>query len=250
MKKKIFPILIQAGSNILALWFVFVKQEGFFIDVLKKFDINTQAAQRGVLAAVAVLFASLAIHFLEWLIFEIVFKPVEIKVNFKNINNNQIKKLAINYSKSTMLEAKAVYFFHINISGGNKLTNILLNILKSDIIIKYRPKYYQTEISNGWINEKPTDQNFVYKDIKDNTRIYWTHVVQKSGEIEEDSIDLRPELIICPTNFNSPKSQVEYVIGSHYYSLKILRLVFKIINRYLVKIDSNKLKINLKEEKN
>lgn len=65
-----------------------------------------------------------------------------------------------------MLEAKAVYLFHINISGGNKLTNILLNCLKSDIIIKYRPEYYQTEISNGWIDEKPSNQNFVYKDKK------------------------------------------------------------------------------------
>ncbi|MFM9535493.1 hypothetical protein [Lysinibacillus sp. IITD104] len=249
MKKKIVPILIQAGSNILALWFVFVKQEGFFISVLQKFDINTQAAQRGILAALAVLFASLTINFLEWLIFEIIFKPVEIKVNFKNIKNNQIKKLLINYSASKMLEAKAVYLFHINISGGNKLTNILLNCLKSDIIIKYRPEYYQTEISNGWIDEKPSNQNFVYKDKKENTRIYWTHVVQKSGEIE-DSIELRPELIICPTNFNSPKSQVEYVIGSHYHSFKILRFVFKIINRYLVKIDSNKLQIMLKEERN
>jgi len=134
LKKKIVPILIQAGSNILALWFVFVKQEGFFISVLQKFDINTQAAQRGILAALAVLFASLTINFLEWLIFEIIFKPVEIKVNFKNIKNNQIKKLLINYSASKMLEAKAVYLFHINISGGNKLTNILLNCLKKRIL--------------------------------------------------------------------------------------------------------------------
>lgn len=249
MKKKIIPILIQAGSNILALWFVFIKQESFFVGLLNKFGVDTPAAQRGILAALAVLVASLTINFLEWLVFEVIFKPVEIKVNFKSVakGNKTIKTVPINYSASSM-DIRSNFFLNIEVSGGNKITNTLLNYLKSDIIIRYRPKYYQTEITNGWIDEKPSEQNFVYKDKKENVRVYWTHIVQNSGEIE-DSIGLKPELIIVPTNFSSPKSQVEYLVGSHYNRLFIFRLLFKLINRYLVKIDNNKLKITLKEEK-
>lgn len=250
MKKKIIPILIQAGSNILALWFVFVKQEGFFIDLLIKAGVDTPAAQRGIMAALAVLVASLTINFLEWLVFEVIFKPVEIKVNFKSVSksNNTIKNIPISYS-STSMDVRSNFFLNIEVSGGNKITNTLLNYFKSDIIIRYRPKYYQTEITNGWIDEKPSEQNFVYKDKKENVRIYWSHLVQDSGKIE-DSIGLKPELIIVPMNFNSPKSQVEYLIGSHYNRFFIPRMLFKLVSRYLVKIDNNKLKITLKEEKN
>ena len=176
MKNRFVTLIIQAIANIGALWFVFVKKNSWFVSVLTQLGVDNPKAQVGILGAITLLVATSTVIFLEWLTFEIFFKPVKIDVGFRNPSGkNSIKNLSLKYDSSNMVDIQAIYKLHVSISDGNKITNKILNFIKSDLIIIYRPKYYDTEITNGWLSQSTMNIENVYKDKHHNARIYWTH---------------------------------------------------------------------------
>lgn len=246
MKNKLISIIIQTIANVFALWFVFVKKDTWFISVVKNIGIDNEKAQVGILAALSILLSNLIILFLEWLMFEIIFKPIYIEVGFRNSNGDRaIKQLAVEYTDTGLMDVQKSYQLYISVSEGNKITNSILAFLKSDLKIVYRPKYYDTEIVNGWISTATISLENVYKDKRDNTRVYWSHMIEGASRIE-DSIIISPKLIVKPKNFDGRKCKIELKIGSHSKRNPIFRIIFKMVYIKLVKVDFQKLTINLK----
>jgi hypothetical protein len=246
MKNKLISIIIQTIANVFALWFVFVKKDKWFISVVEKIGIDNEKAQVGILAALSILLSNIIILFFEWLLFEVIFKPIYIEVGFRNSNGDRsIKQLAVEYSNTGIMDAQKSYQLNISVSEGNKITNSILGFLKSDLIIVYRPKYYDTEIINGWISSETISIENVYKDKRENTRVYWSHMVEGASRIE-DSVIISPKLIVKPKNFDGRKCKIELKLGSHSNRNPIFRVIFKLVYLKLVKVDFQKLTINLK----
>lgn len=246
MKNKLISIIIQTIANVFVLWFVFVNKDTWFISVLKNIGIDNEKAQVGILAALSILLSNFIIIFIEWLLFEIIFKPIYIEVGFRNSNGDRaIKQLAVEYADTGIMDVQKSYQLYISVSEGNKITNSILAFLKSDLIIVYRPKYYDTEIVNGWISTTNISLENVYKDKRDNTRVYWSHMIEGASRIE-DSIIISPKLIVKPKNFDGRKCKIELKLGSHSKRNPIFRIIFKMVYLKLVKVDFQKLTINLK----
>ena len=247
MKNRLVSLAIQTIANVVALWFIFVKKNSYFVSLLNKIGIHDQKAQIGILAAFTTLITSLVIIFLEWLVFEIIFKPVKLEISFRNPSGkNPIKKLNIEYNSHNTLDIQRPYKLHISVSEGNKITNKILNLLKSDLVLSYRPKYYDTEITNGWLSETNMSSDNIYKDKKNNTRIYWSHILEGAGNIESPLITVS-ELIVKPKNFDGYKCQVELRMGSHSRRNPLIRSIFKVIYLKLVIVDTKKLTLYLKK---
>ncbi|AQQ54758.1 hypothetical protein [Planococcus lenghuensis] len=246
MKNKVVSIFIQTMANVFALWFVFVKKDSWFVSVLMNLGIDSPKAQVGILAALSILLSSIIVLFLEWMLFEIIFKPVHINVSFRNSNGDRaIKQLVVEYSDTTILDVQQSYQLNVSVSEGNKITNSILAFLKSDLVIIYRPSYYDTEIVNGWISKETISAENVYKDKRGNTRVYWSHMVEGANRID-DSVVVSPRLIVKPKNFDGRKCRIELKLGSHSKTNPILRVIFKMIYLKLVKMNLKRLTINLK----
>ncbi|HHW38321.1 MAG TPA: hypothetical protein GXX18_13955 [Bacillales bacterium] len=250
MKNRILTIVIQTVANLFALWFIFVKKNNWFVTSLKSIGIDNEKAQVGILAALAILISSIIIILLEWLIFEIFLKPVNIEISFRNSKGDKpIKQLTVKYRDSKdIINTQESYKIHISVSGGNRITNSLISLIKGDLIVVYRPKYYDTEIVNGWISQSSMSIDNVYKDKKENIRIYWSHVVEGAYNLDEPII-ISPELIIKPKNLHGEKCHIEIKIGTHYKANAIFRIIFKVVHLKLVKIKVQKLILNLKKVK-
>jgi len=247
MKNRLTSIFVQTIGNIFALWVVFVKKNSWFTFILSKVGINNSKAQVGILAALAILLSNLIIMFLEWLFFEIIFKPIKIELSFRNsLGNKPIKHLTLEYRSQNAIDLQKSYKLHISVSEGNKITNRIVNFIKSDIIVVYRPKYYDTEIVNGWLSQTEMSPDNVYKDKKNNTRVYWSHVLEGASRID-DSLIIVPELIVKPKSLEGYKCQVELRIGSHSKRNKFFRVIFKMVYFKLITVNTKKLTIYLKK---
>lgn len=246
MKNRLISIIIQTIANVFALWFVLVKKEKWFISGVEKLGLDNEKVQVGILATLTILLSNIIILFLEWLFFEIIFKPIYIEVGFRNSNGDRaIKQLAVEYTENNVIDVQKSYQLNISVSEGNKITNSILAFLKSDLIVLYRPKYYDTEIVNGWISSVTISVENVYKDKRENTRVFWSHIIEGASRMDEPII-ISPKLIVKPKNFEGRKCNIELKLGSHSKRNPIFRFIFKMVYLKLVRIDFQKLTINLK----
>lgn len=250
MKDRILEAAIQAIATLFVLWFIFVVNEKNAKKILEKVNIVDEEVQISILLTTAVFVATILIVFLEWLIFKWLFKPVVISMGFRNSKGDSaIKQLSITLKDENDMEVKKNYIVHIEVAGGNKLTNMFLSFLKSDIVIKYNPNEYDTEISKGYLSKKLEHGSRVYRDQKESIRIYWSDMVEGAGGISEP-LSLSPEFTISPKTFYSNICQAELRVGTHSQRNWIIRLIFKISSVFLLKVERKVLILNLKKVKN
>ncbi|KKE78269.1 hypothetical protein DTX80_11790 [Bacilli bacterium] len=246
MKNRFVTIFIQTIANIFALWFVFISQNTWFVSVLVQLNITNQKAQLGILAALAILLSNIIIILSEWLFFEVIFKPVDLMVSFRNgRGGNHIKQITLEYNENSMMNVQKTYTIHTTISGGNMVTNKIVSFLKSDLVLIYRPNLYDTDVVHGWISEDNLTEDMVFKDKKGNVRVNWSESINGASRID-DNLIITNEFTVKPKSLDGLKCQLEIKLGSHSKRNFLFRIIFKMIYLKLVNIKVNKLTLNLK----
>lgn len=241
MRDRIIAIIIKTFSDVLAIWLLFSLANNSLIQFLNDHGFSDPKASLGVISAITLSVSGLLIICLELLFFHVLFKPLLIEVGFVNRSNRKLTKEKLK-ATTTPMDCQTELKLDIAISGGNLLTNLLLNALGSDLVIKYRPDAYDTEITHGWSN-LPL-QN-LYK-IRGQIRYYWTDSLRGHNTIgEDDAIILRPEIIIKPKRFDVHKCNVEVKLLSSRKRIIPLRLIFFLLKIFLVKYEVKAFKIIL-----
>lgn len=234
MKDKIITIIIKTFSDVIAVLIIFSMLNNPIIEYLKNIGLTDSKAQLTILSTISVCISSIILIFLEVILFCIIFKPINIEISFLNSKDKIIKCEKLKTDDKNLMNIKANFKLNIKIYGGNKITNSLLNIIGSDVVVLYRPKAYDTEISNGWINV--SSQN-LYKDKKEQVRYYWTDsLIGQDSISEENLVELRPELIIQPKRFDVHKCQLYIKISSSKKKNFICRFLYSICKLFLVSV--------------
>lgn len=240
MRDRIIAIIIKTFSDVLAIWLVFSLANNSLTQFLNAHGFSDPKATLGIVSAITLAVTGLLIICLELLFFHVLFKPLLIQVGFLSKNNRPLTKEKLKTTTNPM-DCQAEYKLNVEISGGNRLTNLLLNALGSDLVIKYRPDAYDTEISNGWVI---TPLQNLYKNRSGQVRYYWTDSLRGHTTIdEENAIILRPELIIKPKRFDVHKCNVDVNLRSSEKRRFPLRAVFFTLKIFLVKYEVKSFKI-------
>mgnify|MGYP001316092601 CR=1 FL=1 len=246
MKDRIITILIKTFADILALWLVFVYGKQSFVKYINSLGFADQRAVIAVLSIVAIFIASILLILIELFVFHFIFKPLCVEVFFRDAVNERIiksKKIKLDGSRDITYYQESLTV-NVLVHGGNKLTNLILNFWGSDIIIKYVPEAYDTEISDGFIASSKSN---LYLDKNLNTRYYWTDAIGDLGRIEEeDAIDLRPKIIIKPKRFDVYRCKVKIKIVASKKKNIFLRLGFFLIKYFIIKFNYKGLKLEVK----
>lgn len=242
MKERLIPLVIKFGADILAIMLVYSFLHNQINMILQYFNIVDPKAITLSFAAFFVLIMSIIYIILDWFFTKVLFAKVEIKIGFFNVlTDKAIEKVTVKNVDPAASEGS--YKINVLISGGNRLTNSILNKLGSDLTIKYRPDVYDTEISSGWASSSKSN---LYKDKAGNIRYYWSDAIHGQNKIIEGSIILRPSVIIKPKRFDVPKCKVVIGLSSSQKRNFINRPLFFIFRYLLIHLQHEVFNIELK----
>ncbi len=245
MKDRIVAVILKTISDILAIWVVFACASNFITNYFIQYGFYEPKAVVGILSAITMMISGFLIVVLELFVFSVVFKPICIKVSFLNKMNKKTCKEKIKLLPNVnVLDVQTEYKLKVIIHGGNRLTNMLVKFLGSDLVIKYRPDAYNTEITSGWASRNVMKD--LYKDSSGNMRYYWTsHITGNSVIDEEDAIELRNELVIKPKKFDVYKCNIDIELSSSKKKNIFCRGIYFIMKFFIIKFQQDALKIVL-----
>jgi hypothetical protein len=248
MKDKIITIVIKTVCDIVAILFVYSHLSKNIINFLQKFGVTNQATIINIISSIAVLLSGSIIIFLEWLIFYVIFKPINVQIDFLSKSYKEIKKVTfcVDNMDKHFMDIQEQYILEASIYGGNYITNKLIYILGGDIVVQYNPPAYDTEVANGWATlscENP------YKDCNGNLRYNWTDCVKNYHKTisEKDSIVYREELIIKPKHPDVYTCIINVQINSSEKKCRLCRCIFWLIKSSIIKCNVQPCKVIFKK---
>ncbi|WPC40938.1 hypothetical protein [Clostridium sp. JS66] len=247
MKNKTISMFIKLVADIIAILIVFSKSDIWVTNFLAIYGITDQKAILGVIVALGSCLSGMFVLLLEWLIFKILFYPINLEVNFLDNNFQILQLLKIKLPEDEIEKSKLMseYLIQISISGGNFITNIILNYLGGDIAIIYSSRAYDTEILDGWLI---SSNNSLYKNKKGILHYYWTDSVEGLKKIEiEQAVIYRQKLIIKPKRLDIHHCSVTIKICSSERKNKLKRLGFFFLKWFLIKSNIQSFQIILGE---